>query len=186
MPIYSFTTAFLFAFEPIWGNGLLDSIPQTTLESTLIACTIFAILLAIGIYLILYIRKSVKSDGKITNDELLLRFSKLYDEGKITKEEYRQIKLQFAQKLKEEQILASQQQTMDDSRVKKSRKKKKKRGTDSQDTNDALLRSLLDGSNHIGLRSDTGRNSSAHTRSDSAAISRPGELPPRQDAPPEE
>ncbi len=199
-PIYSFVTI---ALKPFWGAGLLDSIPQTTLESILVLCTIFAILLAIGIYLILYIRKSTKNDGKITNDELLLRFSKLYDEGKLTKEEYRQIKLQFAQKLKEEQIVASRQQTLDDSQgTKKPRKKKKKRHSDTQDSsvrfrnelesllslspdtsNNTLLKSILEKENSDGFRSGSQSNSSAHILSDAPVPSKPDNAPPHQDAP---
>lgn len=165
-----FTISFCPFALGMWGANIFEILPQNNLEELLVWGTIFIILFVIGIYLILNIRKSIKNDNRITNDELLLRFSKLYDEGKLTKEEYRQIKLQFAQKLKEERLgsYANQGTAAPFPSHKKGRKKKKKKRSESQDTA-ALLQSLLESSSSFALRSGTAKDGSG-PRSDEVSL----------------
>lgn len=166
-----FVTTGTSSFEyALYGAGILDALPQNNLEELLVLGTIFVILFVVGIYLILNIRKSAKNDEQISNDELLLRFSKLYDEGKLTKEEYRQIKLRFAEKLKQEQKQPRSVKGNSEAAPRKKSKKKRKKKVPQTDTS-AILQSLLDDSQSVSSSSFMASGHSSSSESSSILVS---------------
>lgn len=74
----------------------------STIEEILIYGTITIILLVCGLYVVLYLRKTLKTNEEVTQDEQLLRFSKMFEGGEISKDEYRLIKMRFARTMQEQ------------------------------------------------------------------------------------
>ena len=76
---------------------------QNTAESPYISLVfwsiIFAVFFVIGIYITLKLREGIWKTETVSSDELLLRFSRLYDQNILSKAEYRAIKMQFADTL---------------------------------------------------------------------------------------
>lgn len=125
-------------------------LPQNRLESLLILGTVCAILLVCGIFVILHIRKTLLAPDTTTNDEQLLQFSQMYDEGELSKEEYRLIKLRFARVMKEQEqrmgvVSAVPVAAAPPPSRKKTKKKKNKESGKTEEDREKMLRSLLKG-----------------------------------------
>lgn len=66
------------------------------LPGLILAFTGLGIFVAVSWYIIGKIRNMGGKDKAPSSQELLARFSRMYDEGELSKEEYRAIKLTFA------------------------------------------------------------------------------------------
>ncbi|MDO5552406.1 MAG: hypothetical protein Q4G68_01470 [Planctomycetia bacterium] len=138
--------------------------PQNPFEELIVLGTIFVILLAIGIYFILGIRRKIKNPEKITADDLLLRFSQLYDAGLLTREEYRLVKMRLASKLGQFSDLQRAETTSSRTENKTGKKKDANAARDPEFLLQQILTSELSISADGAFGKSTGKNTIYPTR----------------------
>lgn len=120
---------------PEQSKAATRNLLQNTAEETILQIVILAILIAIGLYIVLNLRKRLFTPERISSDLLLVQFRKMYEEGELTLDEYRTIKRNLSEELTARPIEIVQN------------RKNKKNGKNSKKelSKDEILNSLLRG-----------------------------------------
>lgn len=83
------------------------------LPGLILAFTGLAIFAAVAWYIIGKIRRSARGSASLSSEELLAQFTQMYDDGELSKEEFRAIKLFLVSNISSSVDLAKEEKTAD-------------------------------------------------------------------------
>ncbi|MDO5580679.1 MAG: hypothetical protein Q4G69_06060 [Planctomycetia bacterium] len=121
------------AFTAEEKKAATRKILQNTAEETIVEVVILAILIAVGLYIILNLRKRIFTPERISSDTLLVQFRQMYEDGELTLDEYRTIKRNLSEELTARSIEV----------VQNTKNKKNKKDSGNKKSNEEILNSLL-------------------------------------------
>jgi len=83
------------------GGMSMAEFLQSAAARAIILTAVLAVLIAVGIYVILRVRQSIRETGP-TASELITNFREIHAEGKLDDEEFREIKSKLGERLQQE------------------------------------------------------------------------------------